>query len=110
MPESEHDRQRRHARLEQGEIDAQMRAGQAELEWDELRAEQRSTIERGIRFDELERRADERRLALDDRQQVLEDRERRGAVREADLDRREEWVGMRERAADQAEIDEAQRT
>lgn len=98
------------AAAEQREIDAQGRASAAELECHELREEQRSITEREILADEMEHVADERDVRLDAREHLLDDRERRTDLQALGLADREDRVHERERAADEREIDEAQRS
>jgi hypothetical protein len=98
------------ALAEQREIDAQVRGSDTELDCDELLEEQRATIEREIRVDELEHVADERDMRLDDREQRLADRERRTQLKELDLGEREQLADRREEALDQREVDETRRS
>ena len=100
MARDEHENIPAKASSEQRETGAEVPAGEAEWECDELREEHRSIIERGVLADEIERLADVRDIRLDHREQQLTDRERRAELRELDLGERESEADERDRAAD----------
>lgn len=96
-------RQHESAASQQREIDAEMGASAPSLEYEELRQDQRSIMERGILGAETQRRVDQRESRLNDREQ-------RADSRDLGLDDRERAADARDRAADQVEINQATRT